>query len=260
MLEKIGDIYALIFGHPIFNKINRGMYYLSCRGLGLLNYSSNRMSGETHVQKHFIPNTGTPIIFDVGANRGEWSKSALNRNTNIQLHIFEPNYIHLKKLNQLPSNAIVNNVAMGEENGEMFLFDYADNFGSEHASLIDGVIDKIHKKPVKKISVQVTTLDDYCKNNNISSIDFLKIDTEGFEYQVLSGAKEILKTTKLIQFEFNEMNIIQKIYFKDFYTLLNPNFKIFRILPHGIIEIKKYSSLYCEQFVFQNLLAINRHA
>jgi FkbM family methyltransferase len=259
VLKKIGDYYALIFGHPLLNKMHRGLFYLSCRGLGLLNYSSSTLSGELYVQKNFIPLGGSPVVFDIGANKGEWSKSVLCQNPHIQLHIFEPNNTHLKKLNMLSQNATINNVAVGDKNSEMTLFDYADNFGSEHASLIDGVIDKIHNKPAQKVCVSVITLDDYCNKKHISFIDFLKIDTEGFEYQVLCGGKNMLKNTRIIQFEFNEMNIIGKIYFKDFFNLLSNNFRIFRMLPHGLVEIKNYSALYGEQFVFQNLLAINKN-
>lgn len=53
----------------------------------------------------------------------------------------------------------------------------------------------------KKIEVDMTTLDTFAKTNKIQKIDYLKIDVEGFEYQVLEGAKEVLSQTGVIKVE-----------------------------------------------------------
>ena len=41
------------------------------------------------------------------------------------------------------------------------------------------------------VNVKAVTLDKFCKDNSISFIDILKIDTEGFEANVLRGAQKI---------------------------------------------------------------------
>jgi hypothetical protein len=41
--------------------------------------------------------------------------------------------------------------------------------------------------------IQVNTLDDYCHMHHISKIDFLKIDTEGYEINVLKGAMQMMR-------------------------------------------------------------------
>ena len=46
---------------------------------------------------------------------------------------------------------------------------------------------------VEKIDVEVDTVDRYCASNGIERIDFLKIDVEGFEEDVLRGATTMLK-------------------------------------------------------------------
>ena len=55
--------------------------------------------------------------------------------------------------------------------------------------------------------VQVDKLDNFCNKKKITSIDILKIDTEGFELSVIQGAKKTLKKTKLliIEFQLNDM-------------------------------------------------------
>ena len=60
--------------------------------------------------------------------------------------------------------------------------------------------------------------------NNIDLIDFLKIDTEGYEYNVLLGLEENLSKVKLIMFEHHYDNMIRKNYsFKDINKLLIEN-------------------------------------
>lgn len=43
----------------------------------------------------------------------------------------------------------------------------------------------------------MTTIDHYCKKNSINFIDILKIDTEGYEENVLAGAKKTIKENKI---------------------------------------------------------------
>ena len=59
---------------------------------------------------------------------------------------------------------------------------------------------------------------------NISKIDFLKIDTEGYEFEVLSGAKNNIKNVNLVLFEHHYHDMIKKNYkFGDVHKLLNKN-------------------------------------
>ena len=46
------------------------------------------------------------------------------------------------------------------------------------------------------VRVNTTTVDEYCVNNKIDKLDFLKMDIEGAEYEVLCGAKETIKKYK----------------------------------------------------------------
>ena len=82
------------------------------------------------------------------------------------------------------------------------------------------------------------TLNDTLENILVgfpNDIDLLKIDTEGNEFNVLKGAKKLFEFNKIkaIHFEFNQMNIVSKSSFKDFWDLLNENFIFYRILPRG---------------------------
>jgi hypothetical protein len=59
-----------------------------------------------------------------------------------------------------------------------------------------------------------------------------------------------------IHLEFNEMNIISKQSFKDFWDLLDA-YDFYRILPGGkLLPIRVYKPISCELFAFQNLILI----
>ena len=77
--------------------------------------------------------------------------------------------------------------------------------------------------------VQSITLDNFCKKKIIKNIDLLKIDTEGHEFEVLLGAKNLLKKDIryiLIEFHFSKIykdydkNKIEKILKKNNFVLI----------------------------------------
>ena len=64
-----------------------------------------------------------------------------------------------------------------------------------------------NKNSVKE-TICISTIDEYCIQNNIKNIDLLKIDTEGYEMNVLEGAFDMLKGKK-ISFIFCEVGFLQ---------------------------------------------------
>ncbi len=99
-------------------------------------------------------------------------------------------------------------------------------------------------------------MDEYCKANNVSQIDLLKIDTEGFELEALQGATELLrnKAIKIIQFEFKEVNIVKRRCLKDFYELLD-GFTFYRLDENRLIPLNEWQPIH-EIFMSQNIVAI----
>jgi FkbM family methyltransferase len=195
----------------------------------------------------------------VGANIGNYTLSLLETYPGAEIHAFEPhpgNFSTLKS-NISPSNAKLYNLAVGETKGKLTLYDRADREnGSSHASLHEAVISEIHKQDILEVAVSVETLDDFCERENLSEIDFIKIDTEGNELAVLHGAKKLIESKKIrcIHFEFNEMNIVSRAFFRDFRKMLQ-NYDLYRLLPHGVILLDD-SPLATELFAYQNIIAV----
>ena len=85
----------------------------------------------------------------------------------------------------------------------------------------------------KQIKINVNTVDNYVKQNNINHIDYLKIDTQGYEEQVLKGSIETLKSGKV---NYIEVEIILSDYYEkttNFYDmekiLLPLNYRLYHI-------------------------------
>ena len=260
MLKLVGDIYAILLGWPAAIRLNKALFYLSSRALGFHNYSSSSVSGETRIISERVPENGAPVIFDVGANNGDWSALVLNTNKLAKIHAFEPQPALAAHIAATYPEIAVNNLAVGESAGELDLYDYADHPGSQHASLLRGVIDDIHGGTPRVTKVSVITIDEYCGKHNVKHIDFLKIDVEGFELAVLRGAKEMLARGNIqaIQFEFNEMNVTGRTFLQDFMNYLGNTFSVYRILPHGLLQLASGNHWHNEQFTYQNLLAIRK--
>jgi FkbM family methyltransferase len=262
MKQYIYQLYALLFARRYFQRINFFFYELSLRGMGILNYEREFLTGEKAWLRNFFNESSSKkiTIIDVGANIGRYSKYILDHMGYATIHAFEPHPLTYKKLckNVTSDRFHAYNLGVGDRESTLKLYDYNLNDGSSHASLYKDVIECIHKSDVVSHEVQIISLDDFFKSNGMQIIDLLKIDTEGNEYKVLIGALEYIKkrAVKVIQFEFNEMNIISQSRFKDFWDILS-DYKIYRILPGGgLYEIREYSPVRCEIFAFQNIVAI----
>jgi len=75
-----------------------------------------------------------------------------------------------------------------------------------------------------EITVRQKNIDQYMAQKKIQKIDFLKIDTEGSEFEILYGAKLNFKNIKLILFEHHYHDMIKKNYtFSKIHDLLKKN-------------------------------------
>lgn len=130
------------------------------------------------------------VVFDVGA-RADCDYVELK--PDIELHSFEPNpefFVQLKEKVGNRSNVHLNNYGLGDVPGVAHYSDSRQGFvGGEEGSIQDGRLLPIH------------TLDWYMKEQGIEQIDFLKIDTEGYDFRVLLGGLNTIRKCRYIQYE-----------------------------------------------------------
>ena len=136
------------------------------------------------------------VMFDVGANIGqtwEWFRKYEPR---AKIYCFEPvlnTFETLKLIIKNDTNCIVENTALGDEVGEKIITIFKDN--SALNSLKDGIMNT--DTDAVKEKIKINTIDEYCLVNDIGKIDFLKIDTEGYELNVLKGAVQMINTAAI---------------------------------------------------------------
>ncbi|HEX7014373.1 MAG TPA: FkbM family methyltransferase [Cyclobacteriaceae bacterium] len=198
-----------------------------------------------------------PVVFDVGANKGSYTKELAAYFKNADIYCFEPSKATFSMLESnvgdIPGVKCCN-FGFGKENSEVEL--YSDAEGSGIASLYDRRLGHLGIAMQIKETISIRRIDDFCKSQGIAQIDFLKLDIEGHELAALAGAGELLEQKKIrfIQFEFGGCNIDSRTYFQDFWYLLSPTYMIYRIVADGLYPIKRYSETY-EIFRTVNYLA-----
>ena len=225
------------------------------QGIG---WMSPRISFEVKTAFEFLPNPAkiNLVCLDVGAHIGEYSKAILELKATAQIHAFEPDPVSfeiLKKNFHLATNVVPHEIALGSSVSERSLF--FNEPGSALASLYQRTNLPEDTLFNKSISVNVLTIDSVCQEFGLEP-DFIKIDTEGCELEVLKGAADtISEYGPVIQFEFGGTSIDSRTFFIDYWNYFdNIGYSIFRISPGEAKRIERYSER-SEVFLPMNYIA-----
>lgn len=176
-------------------------------------------------------------IFDVGAYDGKSTEKYLSDSI---VHIFEPN--PNRKFENIP-NRIVNKVAVGAVNQIVdFNICGTDEYSSSVCLWNDKLEKEWHNKneliPKYSIKVPMIRLDDYIEKHNIKTIDYLHIDAQGLDIEVLLGLGKYISIVKEgvveVPYDFNTRLYKNQKYSKEFAIdfLESEGFKITKIEPN----------------------------
>ena len=152
------------------------------------------------------------VIFDIGANVGIFSLDFWLKHNSLEYYLFEPipmtyrGLINNALLNMgtIPDNYKTHNIGMSDKKGSFDFFVPASN---EAASLVANE-DSFYRKradengvyngcdDIERVECKVETVDGFIEENGIERVDFIKIDVEGNEKNVLKGAEASLKKYK----------------------------------------------------------------
>jgi FkbM family methyltransferase len=211
-----------------------------------------RTNGEGYfIEKH---KETFDIVFDVGANIGEWSQYMYNAKPNSKIYSFEPSkqtFTRLKENIKNPNNKIYN-LGLGKEKENKIFY----NYGEESA-----LNSQIERKSIMKKSyeedVKFDTLDNFCGENSTDNISFLKIDVEGGELDVLKGSVGKISSGKIdyIQFEYGGTFIDARVFLKDIFDFFEDKpYTIYKITQNGLKKINKYDPS-LDNFQYSNFIA-----
>lgn len=215
-------------------------------------------NGEARVLD-LVGRVGRPrCVFDVGANIGDWATLAAQTFPGASIHAFEI----------VPETAAVLQARVGNDHDiTLNAIGLSDREGCETVHISEGqspiatcvpnFADDFHHITTAPIEVRTTTGGSYCSRHGITSIDFLKIDVEGFEDRVLAGFGPMLETgaVRVVQFEYGWVNIASRFLLEDFYDLLVPlGYAIGKIYP-TYVDFRPYRHRH-EDFLGPNFLAV----
>ncbi|UCJ08159.1 FkbM family methyltransferase [Chitinophaga pendula] len=263
LTASVKKIYVYLFARKAFYNVNLYLYKLSMRGLGILNYENETVSGEKAFVKQMVAGGKlmSGVVLDIGANHGNYAAMLRKLKVKLPIFAFEPHPAAFAKLEQTAAEYDFTAIQQGASNETTtaLIYDYAGGEGSEHASMYKEVIAGFRNSAVDEVHISLTTIDEFVETNHISRIALLKIDTEGNELNVLKGARQTIAAGLIdaVQVEFNEMNVIARTFLKDIITAL-PGYDFYRLLPNGLLPLGKYVAANLEIFAFQNIVALRK--
>jgi FkbM family methyltransferase len=247
----------------IFKKNTHNTFFKILAGLGR---SLNRLyenrnhdvhsNGELTVLKK-LSSIKPTVIFDGGANVGNYCFLANEIMPECTIYAFEPvdaTYQQLLKNIHNIQHIVPVKKGLFKENCASVI----NLFNSdEHSSLYD--IQGLKTVSNQTQQIELICGDDFMKENNITSIDLLKLDVEGAEFDALIGFKNAIRkgSIKMVQFEYGYINISTKNLLLDFYNFFEENgYIVGKVFPK-LVEFRSYAFKF-EDFIGPNFIAVKK--
>ena len=164
------------------------------------------------------------IVFDVGAHTGTTINAFRDMIPQATIHAFEPGplaFESLEKHYRSAKDVFLNKIAVGDVCGTKTFFENTSLVMSSFLPLGPDGWGKVDRE----IPVDVTTLDSYCKENQIPRVSVLKIDTQGFDLTVLRGSEGLIANSRI-------QLILMEFTFIEIYSGIPPFDEIFRFLTN----------------------------
>ena len=195
------------------------------------------------------------VVFDVGANVGDWTHAAHSASPSAQVHSFEiipETALRLKERFSTVPEVRVSQIGLLEAPGSTQVFYYPEN------STVSSVVPFPHDVAHESVAATVSTGDLYCDEVGVDRIDLLKVDTEGTELSVLKGFERRLADQRvvIVQFEYGLTSILTKDLLRDFYDYLSPlGYHLGKLYPN-YVDFHTYDLSRHEDFIGPNYVAV----
>jgi FkbM family methyltransferase len=206
-------------------------------GYHITTLSDFEKNGEKKIMEYIVQNSKT--IIEVGANTGQYleqlTKLIEQYKKEVSIHTFEP-AIHtfkiLKENFKNYKNIQCYSIALSNTTGKAMFYQ------TEQLGEMSSLIQRTKESYQDHYEVELNTIDNLF--GNLPTIDFIKIDTEGNDFNVLKGASNLLEQEKIkyIQFEYGDnwrfagSSLINCIEFLEKY-----NYQVFLIRPDGLYKL-----------------------
>jgi FkbM family methyltransferase len=152
-----------------------------------------------------------PVVIDVGANAGFFDIQLLSKLNKATIYAYEPMPANIKMLNQtLKQNArlqqsirLFQMAVTGQPMDKLDLFAEPE----ENAQVVASMFKGFNENNTQKITVPCVTLTDIIEKNNLQSIDLLKLDCEGSEYDIMyNTAPHLIQRIRRMVIEVHDVD------------------------------------------------------
>ena len=194
-----------------------------------------------------------PVVMDIGANFGYYGMLAAQRHKKRgQVVLFEPNpslqpYIHKTlSVNWLNENTVVENLGISDKEGVAELNVLEDYISSSSMHSVEHVRsyagNQMQVNVDRVVKVPTTSIDDYCKDHKIDSVDLMIMDIEGYEQLAYAGMRNTVKNSQDLIL-FMEFTMGSYKYPEKFSEKLLADFKhVYMITPDGQLHVPRSKS------------------
>jgi FkbM family methyltransferase len=179
-----------------------------------------------------------PMVWDVGANVGDYALCVLRRLPTAHVWAFEPQkgaYSTLARTFAEAANVRCGNIGLSSEDHEGLL-----HKTSHPACYLASTV----PQSGHRLGVQINTTEpaqfvagaNLMEREGVKCIDWLKLDTEGHELEVLRGfGDRLVHDVQVVQFEYNLAAVERGIRFMDLWTQVTPMFEVYRLDEDGTV-------------------------
>jgi FkbM family methyltransferase len=259
LLEQPGGYLRLLRELLNDQDLNAQFLKLAMHARGYNNFQNALVSGELFLVQKVLSRLGLRTCLDVGAAQGEYARLLLQSLPDCRVYGCEPLSLNLPILEALassePERFQLWPWALGAREEQAWLFYNPDVL--QHASLCVNLeaIDYLDNRESERVSVR--RLDSvWPALAGSESLDFIKIDSEGWEADVLDGASALVRShpPRAIQLEFNRHHLFRG------QTLLSlaqrlPGYAMYQLLPNRL-ERRDPAAILSNFFEFSNFVFI----
>lgn len=176
-----------------------------------------------------LPKNTELTLLDIGANLGQTTIELETFFPKSKIYSFEPDpdtFQQLSKAIGSYSNIKAYNLGFGDYSGKIKMNINKASGGNSILSVSEKIGQYAHGAWTEKVGegkIEIATIDSFCDNNQIYTIDLVKIDTQGYELKILNGGEKTIvpARTKAVFVEVLFVELYQQqAYFIDIFSLL----------------------------------------
>ena len=205
------------------------------------------------------------VVLDVGAHHGETILNLVNCFSVKKIYAFEAsniNFLKLKKqINYITTETEISliNCGVGQKEGFLDIKQTDESSSSTYCDINEN--SKYFKR--KKFfffnkknyftnqKTRLVTLNNFFDQNKLQNVDYLKIDTEGYEFFILKGLEHYIKKVKVIHFEHHYDNMLIKNYkFSDIHNYLISN-NFYNCFKIKMVFRKSFEYIYLNNNIYK---------